>query len=382
MNALHRVLRLLSSLQLTVGLLTAAMLLIFAATLAQVTLGIHEVQRQFIHTFIAFWEIAPGIILPLPGGWLVGGLLLANLVAAHAGRFRLNAAKGGILLIHAGLILLIIGELFSGLFSRESSMPLDEGETKNYSEAFRGSELVFIDGSAPDRDRVVAIPEELLREGEVIQHPALPFAVKVVRFMANTEVGMREANPNIEPLPVDSGIGLRVVAREIPRTAKQDERDITSAIVELADAEQSHGTWFASSVLGQPQSFNVEGRPFRLVMRPKRFYQPFEIKLVDFSHDRYLGTDIPKNFSSLIRLRDPGQGEDREILIYMNNPLRHGGLTFYQASFANEDRTSIFQVVRNPVWRLPYLACITVSAGLLWQFGFHLFKFLRRRGPS
>jgi hypothetical protein len=381
-NILRAVLRFFSSLRLTVALLAAAMILIFAATFAQVDLGIHEVQRRFIHSFIAFWEIRPGWVAPLPGGWLVGGLLLANLLAAHAGRFRLNAAKFGILLIHAGLVVLIVGELFSSVFSRESQMRLDEGETKSYSEAFRGAELVFIDGSAPDRDRVVAIPEELLKEGGTIQHPALPFTVKIVRFMPNSEVGMRDANPNIEPLPVDSGIGLRVVAREIPRTVKQDERDIASVVVELADAGQSYGRWFASSVLGQPQSVTAGGKTFRFAMRAKRYYQPFEIKLLDFSHDRYLGTDIPKNFSSLVRLRDPGQGEDREALIYMNHPLRHGGLTFYQASFANEDRTSIFQVVRNPFWRLPYIACVVVSLGLFQQFGFHLAKFVQRKAAA
>ena len=40
----------------------------------------------------------------------------------------------------------------------------------------------------------------------------------------------------------------------------------------------------------------------------------------------------------------------------MNNPLRHGGYTFYQSGFKNDDRTTILQVVRNPGWQLPYFA--------------------------
>ncbi len=63
----------------------------------------------------------------------------------------------------------------------------------------------------------------------------------------------------------------------------------------------------------------------------------------------------------------------------MNNPLRHAGLTFYQAGFANNDRTTVLQVVRNPSWLMPYVACGLMSLGLLLQFGLHLAKFAGRR---
>jgi cytochrome c biogenesis protein ResB len=66
----------------------------------------------------------------------------------------------------------------------------------------------------------------------------------------------------------------------------------------------------------------------------------------------------------------------------MNNPLRYGGLTFYQASFANDDKTTILQVVRNPNWVLPYIACTLVSLGLLVQFTSHLMKFNKRRSAA
>jgi ABC-type transport system involved in cytochrome c biogenesis permease subunit len=63
----------------------------------------------------------------------------------------------------------------------------------------------------------------------------------------------------------------------------------------------------------------------------------------------------------------------------MNQPLRYGGETLYQASFANDDRTSILQVVRNPGWRLPYLACGMVGLGLILQFGSHLARSRRQK---
>jgi hypothetical protein len=96
----------------------------------------------------------------------------------------------------------------------------------------------------------------------------------------------------------------------------------------------------------------------------------------------YAGTDIPKNFSSLVRLHEGTSQTNREVLIYMNNPLRTHGLTFYQSGFANQDRTAILQVVRNPSWQLPYVACLLMTLGLIFQFSLHLVGFFNRRKPA
>jgi len=114
-------------------------------------------------------------------------------------------------------------------------------------------------------------------------------------------------------------------------------------------------------------------------MRPLRHYEPYSLTLEKFSHDIYPGTDIPKNFSSKVRINPPGGGEGREVLIYMNNPLRYGGLTYYQAGFEPNDRTTILQVVRNPSWLAPYIACAAITLGLVIQFVMHLAAFGRGR---
>ena len=98
--------------------------------------------------------------------------------------------------------------------------------------------------------------------------------------------------------------------------------------------------------------------------------------LQKFSPDRYAGTE---NFSSRVHLSTPNGREDRDEVIYMNNPLRYAGLTFFQAGFANNDRTAVLQVVRNPSWLLPYVACSVMTLGLLLQFGIHLVGFVKRR---
>src|SRR5438128_798174 len=101
------------------------MLLVLAGTTAQRELGIQDVQRQYFHSWFSWIEFQQFLPLPNPGGhrvgggfWMLGGysliiLLLANLLAAHSVRFKLKWKRSGILLIHFGLILLLVGELIS-----------------------------------------------------------------------------------------------------------------------------------------------------------------------------------------------------------------------------------------------------------------------------
>ena len=128
-----------------------------------------------------------------------------------------------------------------------------------------------------------------------------------------------------------------------------------------------------------PQHFDYGGHSWKIGFRAERIYKPFSLTLLKFSHDRYAGTDIPKNFSSRLRLTTPDGRDDREVLIYMNNPLRYAGLTFYQAGFENDDRTTILQVVRNPSWQVPYIACALMALGLVIQFCIHLVGFIGKR---
>jgi cytochrome c biogenesis protein ResB len=99
-------------------------------------------------------------------------------------------------------------------------------------------------------------------------------------------------------------------------------------------------------------------------------------------HDKYLGTPTPKNYSSLVRLVDPERGEDREVLISMNDPLRHRGETFYQSGMDKDavpPRFTQLAVVQNPGWLMPYLSCVMVALGMLIHFGMHLIRFLENQ---
>jgi hypothetical protein len=368
-----------SSVRLTVTLLSLACVLVFWGTVAQVHLGLYKAQNEFFRSFLVYWQpTGTGFRIPVfPGGYLIGTVLLINLLAGHLRYYQPGKRKIGIVLIHLGVILLLVGQMLTDVLSRESSLHLRIGETRNYSEADRAFELAVIDTTDKDTDKVVAIPCSLLaRQGEV-SHPEMPFTIRAKKFYANSQLSEKPAE-GFEPVKLATGSTTGFWWRELPRETEMNRMDLPSAIIETSASHGSPGEFLLSAFL-EPQRFNFNNRTYTLSLRPVRFYMPFSLHLVEFHHDKYPGTDIPKNFSSRVRLQNLENKENREVLIYMNNPLRYGGETFYQASYDPDDGGSVLQVVHNPGWLTPYLSCVLVAAGLIWQFLSHLIPFLKRR---
>jgi len=379
-DALGRLIEALSSLKLTIACLALLMILVVACTLAQVQLGTHLAVEHYIRSFVVWWTPdGSGTRLPVfPGGGLVGRILLLNLIFAQFRKLELSWRKGGLWIVHVGLALLFIGEFATAVFQVESSMAIEEGQTKSYSEDYRRMEVAVVDDTDKDFDDARGIPDSLLKSRREIADPSLPFKLVVHAYHDNAALSMRA--PGAPPSMVTAGVGAGMSFEPQPPVTGDNDQNTAVAVVEpvLKDGT-SLGVYLLSNGLGAPQGFVHEGRSWKLSLRLRQYQHPFSLTLKKFSHDIYPGTDIPKNFSSLVRLKDAAAGDDRDVLIYMNSPLRHGGMTFYQASFGKNDTLSILQVVRNPSWTLPYLSCLLVAVGLLWHFGVMLKKSLAAR---
>jgi hypothetical protein len=377
---LDRLVNFFTSLRLTVVCLALGLVLVFAGTLAQVDLGLYKAQNEFFRSFLIYWGPKGGSwrIPVFPGGYLIGGVLLLNLIASQCRRFTFTPGKIGLWMVHGGLILLLLGQLLTDLLSRETTLHLREGEARNYSETERESELAVIDATDPDTDTVIAIPQSILASQKSIRADDLPFTVRVKDFFANSQVQDRAAD-SVEPPAATQGIGPRATVRELPRVTEMDRRDVPSAVVELVTPQGSLGAWLVSEFIEQPQTFTLDNRTYQLVLRPRRHYWPYSIQLLKFQHDVYPGTDIPKNFSSRVLLQRPQTGEKREVLIYMNNPLRYAGETYYQSGFDPDNQGTILQVVHNPSWLTPYFSCVLVGVGLVVQFTISLLGFARKQ---
>ncbi|MBK8871299.1 MAG: cytochrome c biogenesis protein ResB [Elusimicrobia bacterium] len=369
----HRAWTFFGSLELTSVVLVLMMVLVLFGTLEQVHLGTWLAQKKYFSSWLIFYELENGGRLPVfPGGYTVGGLWLINLAVSHVARARWEWRRFGLLLTHGGLFLLVLGQGLTQMWAQESQMAIEEGHSARYSEDYRHVELVVIDTHLSTEDVVHAVPAALLKKGRPIQHASFPFKIIPKQFFQNSVLKSGSG------ATATMGVGARLNVLESPRVTSDDEMDTSSAVIELVGPEKSYGVWLVSTGLETPQTVVIDGTPYLLQLRPVRHYYPFSLHLKRFTHDRYPGTDIPKNFSSLLRLVDPETGDDRDVLIFMNNPLRYRGLTFYQASFGKGDKLSILQVVKNPVWVAPYLACVLVSLGLAWHFVLHLARFRRR----
>lgn len=390
---LDRAIGVLTSLKLTVICLAFSMVLVFVGTLAQVDEGLYAAQERYFKSFFIYLETKTLWRIPIfPGGYLVGSILLINLLAAHAKRFQISRKKAGILMIHAGLILLLLGQLFTDILSRESALDFQEGQSKNYSQDFRKNELVLIDTSDAENDTIFSIPESRLRVGEKLDEAPLPFSIRVHDYWQNAEIVSKQSRGAIVT-KANRGAAKDYAVLALPPVTEMDRRDLPAALIEFFSEENSEekslGTWLVSAIL-KPQTISHNDKEYELALRFKRYYEDFSLTLLDANHDNYKGTDIPKNFSSRVRIENAQTKEDREVLIYMNHPLRYEGLTFYQHQMsADEARmpagvipSSTLQVVRNPTWLTPYFACLLVGSGLLLQFVMHLTSFLKRQDKS
>ena len=364
---------LITSLKLTIVCLAAAMALIFAGTLAQVHLRNSRSAATLFPKLVRLVATgsSQGFRIPIfPGGHLIGAVLLINLIAAHAKRFRWAWRKLGIHLTHAGLIIMLAGGLFTDLFAVESHMQLAGGETKNYSEDSQTAELAVIDTTAPEFDQVTAIPgARLLRHKRIIDHPesAVPDRrPELLSEFATANVGARLEAARVQPRTRDS-------ARKLPCKKFLAQPASMSAISSARDRNRAdwirHRTW--STIRSGPgwfrmhsarrRHFPVRGPYLANHAASSRYYKPYSVTLQKFTHERYPGTEIPKNFASKITLNDPERAVNRDVLIYMNHPLRYRGETFYQAGFQKDDQASILQVVHNPSFIAPYVACVVVG---------------------
>lgn len=384
-----RAIKALASLRLTVVLFSLAMVLVFFGTWAQKYYGIQTVVRDYFRAWVVLIPLQYFTLdqvslrgsLPFPGGWLLGGVLLANVLAAHLVRFKLTWKRSGIIILHTGVIVMLVSELVTGLFAVEGRMTIKEGESANFVDESHACELAIIDTSDSKQDDVVVVPAALLKKGSVVRHDLLPFDVEVVKFMTNSALAKPASGTEN---PATAGDGLSAVAVEKPEVSGVDPEqslDIPSAYVTFRKkgGGEKLGT-FLVSVWLDPQPIPLDGKPYELALRFKRTYKPYTMHLISFRFDRYLGTNTPKNYSSQVRLTDPERSEDREVLIWMNHPFSYCGETFYQADFDKKtEKTTVLQVVRNPGSALPYISCSLVVLGMLVHFGIRLNGFLARR---
>ncbi len=452
----HNPLTWLASLRLTVVLLAMGMYLIFVGTLAQVENGIWWVVEHYFREgrwgvvqveFDVFRALLyPGSEQkwqgshPFPSGFVIIGLLLANLLAAHAMRFKITGKggtlwlgiglivlssavtgytvlepqtsariqqdvmlmlgiwavpmavlgvgchlvfggrKAGIVLVHAGLILMLVGEYITGLGATEGRMLIPEFGASNVIIDSREVELAFVSDLGGDRQQHVVVPEDMVLSAheseDKITDEALPLSVRINAYMPNS-VG-KAAFRNSDPTDISWEVSEKPTV-----TGTEQSEDRPSAVATLYEGDERVGQYVLSTwETIPPARVEVDGRVWAVSLRFKETHLPYTLQLNDFSHDLFTGTSTARNFSSDMRLQAANDAESRDAYIKMNHPLRYDGKAFFQAGFfqqpMNRNLGTILQVADNPGAWVPYLSCVVVTVGLSMHFVVSLLRYGRR----
>jgi hypothetical protein len=425
-----RIYRVLSGYGLATVLLLILMIQTWMATLEQVHYGLFPTLRKYFDA--AEFVVIPdaGIFhesllgkkfIPMPGGYWVCALLVLNLTLGGIVRIRKGLRTVGVLLAHFGIIFMVVAGGVAQLKEERGVMMLSEEEngllpkTADYATSLTDTSIEIIevkDGEPVGPVRF--IPDGLYRDlGEgttwaqalekvsvllggppssaprKILLPGLPFDLEVQRYIQNAKAMSTSAMAPDRGEPVVDGWFL--FAREPSKETEMDTpgihvrvlpRDGGETPVHLLVSGDSGG--FEPAV---PVTVRADGRTFLLRLDKRVWPVPFEVTLVDARSEYYPNTNRPKLFESDI-IRTEGEVKTNHF-IEMNEPMREGGLTFYQRTMMNgpagratEATISGFEVVRNPSDKWPEISIYISGFGLCLHFLIKLWGFLFRGKSS
>ncbi len=331
------------------------------------------------------WQLAKSLI--------VSAVMLSGLTILFGGR-------GGNVLIHLGIGLLMIGQFAFGDRQREERISLYEGQRTRAAVQTDIVELAVIDKTQPDKDRVVAFDDPLISkaatEKSLLTDSSLPFEIRVEKWMPNSDLKPRRSDPELaKEAEGVAGLPPELALVEVLKSGgAKSEMNIASAYISIREKKTSKelGRFAVSQLLNdttfRPQNFlttiESDGRQFDLALRFRRNLKPFAFELTNVELKQYTGTAIPKDYSSYVRIVDDSGTTLQEGRIWMNSPMRFRGETYYQSSYAPAAQTplgveqTVLQVVTNAGWLIPYVSCVLVGLGMLAHFSITLTRFASR----
>ena len=355
------------------------LVLTFLGTLYQVDNGVYQAQQKYFSSFFLVHHAFGAVPIPLPGAYLLMALLFVNLLLGGIVRARKGWSKMGILVAHAGVLVLLAGSFITAEFGINGYLKLYEGEESDTFASYTQWELAVSEAGRDGAVTEYVLYEPRLREatgpeGADFQFGDLPL-VHLWSYMPNAMPRQKDAAP--ANIPVIDGVALE----KIPNGDR--ERSIPGVYARLNGESIDGGTGIVWGAADRPLVLESGGRQLRIELRRRRWQLPFAIALTDFTRELYPGTQMPKVFrSDVVKVTD---GARQDAVITMNVPLREQGYTLYQSSWGPENAApgeplySVFAVVRNPADQFPLYACIVITAGLAFHFLLKLLHYLRQQ---
>ena len=389
-----------SAVTLTAGLLWAAVAGQNLSRLTRIVLWLAAAAAATLAAISIFggegWRMSePGLRIM----WQLIQSSVASLILL-AGMVMVFGSRGGNVLIHLGVGLLMLGQFAFGDRQIEERMALVEGQSSNMALRTDETELAVIQPDDDANDRVTVISGRLMRArsgGKPIVADDLPFDVRVLAYFPNSSVV--RVGP-VAPNQATTGIGKSWLAMDkAPEGGTSSRPNIASAYVQIHNRATGAdlGTFLISQFMNdQAQLFmgaggdeldtiDVDGTPYRLQLRYRRQYKPYSVTLTDVRRINYGASETPRDFSSYVTFTDTDTKAQQDGRIWMNNPVRYRGETFYQSQYSQVDlpngqrgEMTGLQVVENAGWLIPYVACVLALWGMLAHFGGTFLRFADR----
>ena len=367
----HKLIKILSSIKITVTCLCLLFILTLWGTIDQINNGLYLAQVRFFHSWgFTFWGF-----IPFPGARLVLWVLFINLVTVSCVRFVFSWSKIGITVIHFGILTFFVAAFVTFHSVEESNMMLMEGEGSNVASAYHNWEL-SVWTQEGDKSQVVAFDADHLQRHDELNFEKHGLIVTVESYFANSDAYRESAEGQTEIYLSRSGIqSLK------PKSINQaPEKNFPGGIFLLKGADQGNVRILLFGGERKPLAVNKGGEEYFIQLRRKRFVLPFTIHLKEFTMEKHPNTEVARSYESLVDVI--AHGVSREVLISMNEPLRHKNYTLYQASYSIDAmgrEYSTLAVVKNTGRLLPYIATFTTFAGLVIHFLMMAFRSKKRR---
>lgn len=113
----------------------------------------------------------------------------------------------------------------------------------------------------------------------------------------------------------------------------------------------------------------IDGKKVELYLTKETLTLPFEFVLTNFKMDKDPGTNNPASYESFVRLFSDEGPSDHHV--YMNNPLKYKGFTFYQASYSQDQQGNYSSTLTANVDQgrpLKYLGSLLLVFGAIWHY--------------
>ena len=388
-----RLFRFFSGFGLAVTCLLLLLILTWLSTLEQPAKGLYEVQKRYYDA--EAWYVVPEldwlpkingkpVSLPLPGAYLVSAVLFVNLFLGGILRIRKGWKNIGVIISHFSMISLLIAGFVSHHYSKEGIMAVYQGDTSDFAQSYTEYTIEVAEIVNGEKEKPYVLPTEHLKslgadQSRVFEIPELGIELNVSGWMRNSaRVKVDKDDAGKDVIEVD-GWALQWL-----KTNPTEELNLAGCHVDVFVEGEQDKT--ARLVLhgGDPNActITVDGKIYGLRLMREIWPMPFQVRLDESIGEYYPGTRKPSTFQSdITRIAD---GSEQAFRIKMNEPMRYGGYTLYQARWEDSgDRPmSGFAIVKNPSDQWPKYSLYISILGLTIHFGMKLGGFVGKSSKT